>query len=89
MGLFQLVYHDRFAHVNLAGRQSTMTNPDLKYPYADHPAPGTTREVADGVRWLTMPMGGSLTHINLYLLCLLYTSPSPRDKRQSRMPSSA
>ena len=23
------------------------------------------------------------------LTCLLYTSPSPRDKRQSRMPSSA
>ena len=23
------------------------------------------------------------------LICLLYTSPSPRDKRQSRMPSSA
>ena len=23
------------------------------------------------------------------LRCLLYTSPSPRDKRQSRMPSSA
>ena len=26
-----------------------------------------------------------LGHLN----CLLYTSPSPRDKRQSRMPSSA
>ena len=25
----------------------------------------------------------------LYMACLLYTSPSPRDKRQSRMPSSA
>ena len=25
----------------------------------------------------------------LYHCCLLYTSPSPRDKRQSRMPSSA
>ena len=25
----------------------------------------------------------------LQALCLLYTSPSPRDKRQSRMPSSA
>ena len=25
----------------------------------------------------------------LVLSCLLYTSPSPRDKRQSRMPSSA
>ena len=24
-----------------------------------------------------------------YRSCLLYTSPSPRDKRQSRMPSSA
>ena len=25
----------------------------------------------------------------IYDFCLLYTSPSPRDKRQSRMPSSA
>ena len=25
----------------------------------------------------------------VYRFCLLYTSPSPRDKRQSRMPSSA
>ena len=27
--------------------------------------------------------------INRTSICLLYTSPSPRDKRQSRMPSSA
>ena len=27
--------------------------------------------------------------LNLHKACLLYTSPSPRDKRQSRMPSSA
>ena len=27
--------------------------------------------------------------MTLYINCLLYTSPSPRDKRQSRMPSSA
>ena len=27
--------------------------------------------------------------IGWILICLLYTSPSPRDKRQSRMPSSA
>ena len=26
---------------------------------------------------------------NHCMICLLYTSPSPRDKRQSRMPSSA
>tara|TARA_Y100001934_G_scaffold269661_1_gene353421 strand:+ start:766 stop:1872 length:1107 start_codon:yes stop_codon:yes gene_type:complete len=42
---------------------------ELKYPYAEHPEPGTTVEVAPGIRWLTMPMGGgSLNHINLYLL---------------------
>ena len=30
------------------------------------------------------------THKRLLdIICLLYTSPSPRDKRQSRMPSSA
>ena len=40
----------------------------LSYPHAEHPAPGTTMELAPGVRWLTMPMGGSLNHINLYLL---------------------
>ena len=27
--------------------------------------------------------------VALIVTCLLYTSPSPRDKRQSRMPSSA
>lgn len=42
---------------------------ELIYPYAEHPAAGTTRELHPGVRWLTMPMGGgSLNHINLYLL---------------------
>ena len=27
--------------------------------------------------------------LEFFISCLLYTSPSPRDKRQSRMPSSA
>ena len=31
----------------------------------------------------------SMDELTLYFDCLLYTSPSPRDKRQSRMPSSA
>ena len=29
------------------------------------------------------------TEERIFKACLLYTSPSPRDKRQSRMPSSA
>ena len=27
--------------------------------------------------------------VDIYELCLLYTSPSPRDRQKSRMPSSA
>ena len=38
---------------------------------------------------LIIQSGWSLVSVKLFLVCLLYTSPSPRDKRQSRMPSSA
>ena len=33
--------------------------------------------------------GLGLGHLELCVICLLYTSPSPRDQRGSRMPSSA
>ena len=34
-------------------------------------------------------IGMALGTIALFLFCLLYTSPSPRDRQKSRMPSSA
>ena len=40
--------------------------------------------VLEGVLWFVLSSA-----VNLGRICLLYTSPSPRDKRQSRMPSSA
>lgn len=40
----------------------------LDYPYPEVPAPGTSREVAPGVRWLSMPLPFQLDHINLWLL---------------------
>ena len=40
-----------------------------------------------GLEFLADPIPGKLK--NRVNICLLYTSPSPRDKRQSRMPSSA
>ncbi len=40
----------------------------LDYPYPDVPAPGTSLEVAPGVRWLSMPLPFQLDHINLWLL---------------------
>ena len=39
-----------------------------------------------------VPVGETMTFMDFmsrFYSCLLYTSPSPRDKRQSRMPSSA
>ena len=38
---------------------------------------------------LVMGLGGLGSPVALYLACLLYTSPSPRDATLSRMPSSA
>ena len=43
-------------------------------------------------RFIRMPFGvcnGPSTYARLVHICLLYTSPSPRDQRGSRMPSSA
>ena len=51
---------------------------------------------AINVSWLPMPIFETIfifsfpvTLLAIFANCLLYTSPSPRDKRQSRMPSSA
>ena len=40
----------------------------LEYPFPDVPAPGTTTEVAPGIRWLSMPLPFQLDHINLWLV---------------------
>src|SRR5574338_565592 len=42
--------------------------PNLDYPFPDLPAPGTTLELAPGVRWLRMPLPFALDHSNLWLL---------------------
>ena len=46
-----------------------------------------------GVEWLAARSNGKpviyVPGNHEWYACLLYTSPSPRDKRQSRMPSSA
>ena len=55
---------------------------------ADQPAPLTDAE-ADAILDRVQASGESATPKVVFEPCLLYTSPSPRDKRQSRMPSSA
>ena len=45
--------------------------------------------ISYGVSWEHEPLFNTSLKVNNLRNCLLYTSPSPRDKRQSRMPSSA
>ena len=53
--------------------------------------------LSEAIRYSVLGGGKRLRPILVYLIgelgnaenCLLYTSPRPRDKRQSRMPSSA
>ena len=52
------------------------------------------RQTLTGLRFIKSLLEGRDAVVSVLvgassLLCLLYTSPSPRDKRQSRMPSSA
>ena len=54
----------------------------------------TLNGVAVNAAAVTITVGASAPELTLdpatgLITCLLYTSPSPRDKRQSRMPSSA
>ena len=52
----------------------------------------TPNEIFDGLKPIEVVERGEidrLWELVYRLRCLLYTSPSPRDKRQSRMPSSA
>ena len=37
----------------------------------------------------TLEKGGKTCDLRKLMACLLYTSPSPRDRQKSRMPSSA
>ena len=50
---------------------------------------GGEPDVFERVRPVFDAMGSKVVHMGPAGACLLYTSPSPRDKRQSRMPSSA
>ena len=42
-----------------------------------------------GGQWVKGKSGDTFGPLGPYLVCLLYTSPSPRDRQKSRMPSSA
>ena len=55
-------------------------------PYTDNKFAALNTAVWSGGSFIYVPPG---VHIDMPLHCLLYTSPSPRDRTRSRMPSSA
>ena len=67
----------------------------LKKHFDEPPPGGPPRDLWDGLqKCISNNLRGNLQRFCVTpdykkILCLLYTSPSPRDKRQSRMPSSA
>ena len=48
---------------------------------------GWARKASDGS--IEIFAQGEEKNVNTFISCLLYTSPSPRDRQKSRMPSSA
>ena len=94
----------RFKRSAVAGKRPTLSDLELgeialnTYDgklYAERETNGVG--IADTVAllnpWEETYGGGSIEYVGTVTAttytCLLYTSPSPRDKRQSRMPSSA
>ena len=70
-----------------AGRAPELIEGADSMPAAAHPGGDRNREVWD----VALPYGDGITVRAgpASIACLLYTSPSPRDQRGSRMPSSA
>ena len=61
----------------------------LKYGGEHIEAGMTTWELDKLIYDFIVKHGGTPNFKGLYGFCLLYTSPSPRDRQKSRMPSSA
>ena len=49
----------------------------------------STQDFIDHINQSNIPTETIRNNLDQNIICLLYISPSPRDKRQSRMPSSA
>ena len=61
----------------------------IGWQYHEAVAKHTYKRQLDNLHPEFLDGGGSYVNEELLAVCLLYTSPSPRDRQKSRMPSSA
>ena len=71
-----------------AGTWGTKTNTNLSI-VEQITAGYKAQSIAGGAQTTTLSVSDGSTGATLAHSCLLYTSPSPRDRTRSRMPSSA
>ena len=73
-------------YIDLKIHESKLNDPEVHTYVRKH----TKQMYPDGhIRFEDIFSTYSDVHVRLYVICLLYTSPSPRDRTRSRMPSSA
>ena len=85
MGLSLKPLSDRVVIEAAAAEEKSSGGIILPDTAQEKPQQGTVVAVGPG----KVSDSGALIEMSVKEGCLLYTSPSPRDKRQSRMPSSA
>ena len=74
---------DLWSHYNLTGIPDTLQLSDTIPQQLLSPA------LTDSMLWSHLYQDDFLEESPLTIICLLYTSPSPRDRQKTRMPSSA
>ena len=86
----EMLGHCRYAGLDVLGQLTVVHRASIGKPFLRHLIIPAKLNGADLVLAMHWPPDADPTFLQShYRSCLLYTSPSPRDKRQSRMPSSA
>ena len=85
-----MTFIDLGAHVGYFTLQGAFLVGLTGFVYAAEPDPSNFSLLQDNIELNKLKMGNvKALNIAISKYCLLYTSPSPRDRQRSRMPSSA
>ena len=86
-GMWERRNHDRYKSASILALSINESGPAILDGFVDTPAVLRRHPLADQPS--RRDQSPWQTQLTLTVTCLLYTSPSPRDRQKSRMPSSA